>query len=317
VTLRRAAVVFALAASALLPVAAPTVVAAQTGGDCVVDPVTITCDAQVERPERPSGPRPGTGVPDDEDDGSGPSGPVVQEPRDLTGVETECSWQNVGGPVADSLRGRMTGVPDGAVFQIPVGCDYAELGDADPLNQARWVMPGDDAPPAPADPAVVAEGVLAQIQTRMNAPAVVSDPPLGTASVVTLPVFVQVTNWQGTVSDSGCDGPVCVEITATPTLTFDPGEPGSSAKVCTPPGTRFDPGGPDPVDQASAAGACAHVYTSRTGALDRPAEWPAQVTITWDVGWTSNVGVDGAFDPMSLSTAVPRAVNEVQTVVVG
>jgi hypothetical protein len=156
------------------------------------------------------------------------------------------------------------------------------------------------------------------VENRIEAPTLAMDPPEGTPSIVSLPVFVQVTNWQGEFSEQGCDptGAVCVTMTATPTLTFSPGEPGSAPITCNPPGTRFDPNGADPLVQASAPGACAHVYTERTGVGDRPAAWPAQVTVTWDVGWTSNVGPSGEFDPMELSTSVERQVNEVQTLVV-
>ncbi|HLM64770.1 MAG TPA: hypothetical protein VK306_10770 [Acidimicrobiales bacterium] len=172
---------------------------------------------------------------------------------------------------------------------------------------------------APPAPEVVAATLLARVAAQMHAPEVVADPPVGTASVVSLPVFVQVTNWAGTIADSDCVLGVCVEITAVPTLTFDSGEPGTSAVECAPPGTRFDPAGPDPVVQASAAGACAHVYTMRSGAAGRPGEWPGQVIVTWDVSWAATGAAEaaGTFPPQSLSTPVPRAVNEVQTVVVG
>jgi hypothetical protein len=210
----------------------------------------------------------------------------------------------------------MSNVPADAVVQIPVGCTSADLGGADPMNEARWVPPGEAAAAPPADPATVAEGLFATIDGQMNAPVVHADPPVEVPSVISLPVFIEVTNWQGELSRQGCDGPVCVELTATPTLVLEPGEPGSAPIVCDPPGTRFDPNGGDPVDQASAPGACAHVYTQRTGVDGRPEAWPARVVVTWDVAWTSNVGPSGAFDPMELSTTVERQVNEVQTFVV-
>lgn len=148
----------------------------------------------------------------------------------------------------------------------------------------------------------------------MHAPEVVADPPVGVASIITLPVFVQVSNWQGPIERERCIGSVCVTLTATPTLTFDPGEPGSSPIVCDAPGTRFDPDGADPEVQAAAPGACAHAYQSRTGAEDRPDAWPGEVTVTWEVAWSA-AGADGEFGPYPLTTAVPRAVDEVQTVV--
>ncbi|HEY8527849.1 MAG TPA: hypothetical protein VIL48_22995, partial [Acidimicrobiales bacterium] len=107
---------------------------------------------------------------------------------------------------------------------------------------------------------------------------------------------------------------VCVSLAAEPTLTFDPGEPGSSPIECDPPGTRFDPNGPDPEVQAAAPGACAYVYRYRTGTDDRPDAWPATVNVTWDISWTA-AGAEGTFPAQTLSTGVPREVDEVQTVV--
>jgi hypothetical protein len=160
----------------------------------------------------------------------------------------------------------------------------------------------------------VAADLLAQVESQMRAPQVVADPPLGTAAVITLPVFVQVTNWVDGIEEEECVLDVCVTLTASPTLTFDPGEPGSSPIECDPPGTRFDPNGPDPEVQASAPGACAHAYQARTGADGRPDEWPGEVSVTWEVSWTAGDAGD-TFEPMTLSTPLPRAVDEVQTVV--
>jgi hypothetical protein len=157
--------------------------------------------------------------------------------------------------------------------------------------------------------------MFAEAQAQMRAPQIVADPPVGKASIITPPVFVQVTNWvNGFVVGPNCIQGVCVTLTAVPTLTFDPGEPGSEPIVCEPPGTRFDPNGPDPEVQAAAPGACAHAYRARTGSDERPEAWPGQVTVTWDVSWTAG-GASGEFDPQALSTALPREVDEVQTVV--
>jgi len=307
----------AFVVAAAVPVLAASPVEAQT---CVVNPETIQCEVGTGVG---GGSRPGTdpsegGTPDGSGSGTGNSGP--QEPRDIRPVETQCTWETIGGPRADAIRNDMSNVPADALIQIPVGCTSADLGGADPNNEARWVPPGGEAPPRPRDPADVAAGVFAQVNDLMVAPAVTTDPPVGTPSIISLPVFVQVTNWQGPQSVGTCDGPVCVELTATPTLSFEPGEPGAAPVVCTPPGTRYDPAGGDPVDQALAPGACAHVYTERTGVAGRPDAWPAQVVVTWDVQWTSTIngaaGPSGGFDPMSLSTGVPRVVDEVQTIVV-
>jgi hypothetical protein len=133
-------------------------------------------------------------------------------------------------------------------------------------------------------------------------------------------VFVQVTDWVDEIADEACELGVCVSMVATPSLSFEPGEPGSEPIVCVPPGSRYNPAGGDPVAQAEVPGACAHVYTERTGVAGRPDFWSGQVVVTWDVQWTSTIdgaaGPGGGFDPISLSTGVPRVVDEVQTIVV-
>ena len=154
-----------------------------------------------------------------------------------------------------------------------------------------------------------------QVKTTMTAPAVAADPPVDTPSLVTLPVFVEVTNWQPARTERACEGAVCVSLTATPTLLLYSGEPEAEPVVCDPPGTRFDPDGAEPEVQASAPGACAYVYMLRSGVGGRPSAWPAEVRVTWDVTWQGG-GDSGEFDPMTLATAIPRQVSEVQTVVV-
>jgi hypothetical protein len=178
----------------------------------------------------------------------------------------------------------------------------------------RWVPTGGGAPsaPTPPEPGVVATLVLARVKAEMVAPSLGSDPPPGVAAVVNTPVFVEVTNWQPEIVDRDCVLGVCVTMTATPGLVFDPGD-GSEVVSCEPPGSRYDPALPL-VEQAQ--GACAHVYRLRTGAEGRPSEWPGLVTVTWNVSWTSNVGASGTYGPLSFSTGLPRAVEEVSTVVV-
>jgi hypothetical protein len=311
---RRTALITAMAtvASAVSFVLASSPADAQDQG-CVIDIDTLQCGVEVEVPG-PQVPPPVDGEPERPGQGGGDPGPSnPQPPPPDPGAgdgDGDCgAWEAIDGPVADGYRQDM-GLPAGTPLQI--------CADGNATGEMVRQAPEGDAAPVLPSPEQVAAGVLAEVENMISAPTVVMDPPEGTPSIVSLPVFVQVTNWQETFTEQGCDptGAVCVDMTATPTLSFSPGEPGSSAVVCEPPGTRFDPNGADPVDQASVPGACAHVYTERTGVADRPAAWPAQVTVTWEVAWTSNVGQSGAFDPMALSTTVERQVNEVQTIVV-
>lgn len=174
----------------------------------------------------------------------------------------------------------------------------------------RWVL---GAPVV--TPLDIATGLYQQIQGRMPDPAVVTNPPLGVASVVDVPVFVSISNWQPSVSLSESLAGVPVTVSATPLLLFNPGD-GSGAKSCTGPGRRFSPGGGDLWDQARAADACTHIYRQRTGAVGRPAAWPGVVTVRWSISWSAGDGSGGTFPSVDRTTPVPRSVEEVQSVVV-
>ena len=136
------------------------------------------------------------------------------------------------------------------------------------------------------------------------------------------PSFVTVDNWRDQVTDRQCDPnfpDFCVAVVAVPSLSWDPGEPGVEAEVCEGPGVPFDPAGPVPEVQAEAPGACAHTYLTRTGVVtfhNLPSNfgWEGTVTVVWTLTYTSPEG-SGSLPSVTKSTALPRAVDEVQTVV--
>jgi hypothetical protein len=183
-----------------------------------------------------------------------------------------------------------------------------ECSDGAVTFNFRWIFE-----PTPGD---VATEVRARIEGQLPAPVVTASPALGAASIIGVPTFVAVANWAGAVTDSGCAGAICVTVTATPAVRFTPGEPGAAAVSCAGGGTTFNRSIP-PKDQAELAGACAHTYRSRTGVDGRPAEWPGTVAVSWSISWQANNGQTGVLPSITRSTALPRAVQEVQTVVVG
>ena len=159
-----------------------------------------------------------------------------------------------------------------------------ECSDGTVTFNFRWIFE-----PTPGD---VATEVRARIEGQLPAPVVTASPALGTASIIGVPTFVAVANWNGAVTDSGCAGAICVTVTATPSLRFTPGEPGATAVACSGAGTTFNRSIP-PKDQAAIAGACAHIYRSRTGVNGRPAEWPGSVSVSWSISWQANNGQTG------------------------
>lgn len=173
----------------------------------------------------------------------------------------------------------------------------------------RWVI------------AVTPENLAAMARGRLvgslDAPVVQSSPPPGTASIVGVPVFVEVVNWTGVVSASECAGGLCVTVTATPSLVFRPGERGAPQVRCAGAGTRYSPSGSSPEEQAAGQGACAYAYRLRTGVDGRPSAWPGSVAVTWVVSWSATTGASGSLPSVTRTAAVPRPVEEVQSVVVG
>ena len=162
----------------------------------------------------------------------------------------------------------------------------------------------------PPPPGVVAQLLFARVKVEMDAPVLASDPPVGVSSVVNTPVFVEVTNWQSQITDSECVLGVCVTMTATPTLTFDPGDGRAhwcvirrGAGTC-----RVAPRWP------IRRSARAHTYLQRTGWPAGPTR-PGSVTVTWDVNWAGG-GTTGVFGPLVFSAPFARSVEEVSAVVV-
>jgi hypothetical protein len=226
----------------------------------------------------------------------------------MNGIHPDQICGYVVAPDQSLLRYYHPDAPDGYVLLYNI-CPREGLYYSEDTQAA----PGGGGPPPPT-PEEVAEGIWAEVQAQLLDPALETWPPPNRSSVLHLPSFVAVTNWQGTQTRHGCDGGVCVDLTATPTLTFDPGD-GSGAVTCAAGGTRFDPEGADP--EVQARGACAHPYPRRTGVDGRPAAWPGVVSITWDVHWEEDGGANesGDFDPVVLSTALPRVVTEWVSVV--
>jgi hypothetical protein len=299
------AIVVATFLVVLVPVATADPPAAAQEGGCSGDQQVIDC---IIGAPVPGSTGPLTGGENRQGQGTGRRIPMISS-FGLGGNRAGCGGSTITGTDANRQRDRLNDAPSTGVTNV---CGGAPEAGVDP-TRVQIVPEAADAP-APPTPDAVAVDLLAEAETQMRAPQVVADPPVGTPSIISLPVFVQVTNWVDGIEESDCVLGVCVTLTAEPTLTFDPGEPGSSPIVCEPPGTRFDPNGADPEVQAAAAGACAHAYQNRTGAEGRPDVWPGEVTVSWDVSWTAGEA-SGDFPAQDLSTSLPREVDEVQTVV--
>lgn len=239
-----------------------------------------------------------------------PGGPGTPGGNGGGGDDVRCYWVNLDEDLAE----------DDPTVYYDWGLDYPPEGveivwqewvcsDGRTTFDFRWIIP-----PTPANLASIARGRLVG---RLPQPVVESSPPTGTPSIVGVPVFVAVANWTGIVTEAECAGGLCVTVTATPALRFTPGQPDAAPVDCAGSGSRYVPGGEVASVQAAAPGACTFTYALRTGAAGRPSEWPGEVSVTWVLGWTASSGATGSLPSVTRTTAVPRAVSEVQTVVVG
>ena len=225
------------------------------------------------------------------------------------GPAPECYWVTID----DELPEDPTIFVDFGLEEPPEGVPILwqswECSDGRATFNFRWVI-------APT-PGALAETVRGRLIGQLPQPVVESSPPAGTASIIGVPVFVTVVNWTGVVTQTECAGGLCVTVTATPQLTFRPGEPGAPTVQCSGSGTRFAPDAGTPEAQASSPGACTWTYTTRTGANGRPSAWPGQASVSWTISWTATTGASGSLAAVTRSTDVPRPVAEVQTVIEG
>jgi hypothetical protein len=184
--------------------------------------------------------------------------------------------------------------------------------------QAKRDQYGCDAAAGPGlTPGRIAEAVAARVSGRLPDPEILSNPKPGVPSIINVPVFVEVLNWQEVFTDSGCapGGTLCITVTATPHLTFDPGEVGSTPVECQGAGSRYDPDSDSEPDE-QAEGACAHTYRKRTGTAGRPKAWPGRAIVTWTLSWTATNGDGDDLPDVTKVTQLPKSVVEVQSLLV-
>jgi hypothetical protein len=259
----------------------------------------------------------------DPDDSTDPADNDVDD----NGYDDGCYWVPFAEPLQSdpSFRDQLhPGIPDDYVIEY-YACNGGMVGSITNSTRARPPdEPADSAPAATAIPqAVLGEWARARASEILEQPEPVVTPAEAGQSVVGMPTFVAIGNWQDEILFDDirvCDPAfpaLCVGLTATLTMTFEPGEPGAPPLLCTPPGTYFDddPAAPAPVTQAQPP-ACAYTYTRRTTAGTGP--WVAEVRVEWDVAWYSTnplAPASGALEPITRSATFLRTVDEVQGVV--
>lgn len=270
------------------------------------------CHPEVEIPiEQPGS----TGTGPAGTDPGGPTTPTTLDPN-------RCEWSTY--PNQDHWRTVFPEAPEDAVFG-----EFHCFRDGQALYGPyvpEWIVPGEDAAVPGISPEQAARTLWARVEDTLLVPSVDTSPPPGTRSVVHLPTFFAVDNWQGQQHVSDCVSGVCLSLDATPSLSLTHGEQGSTTtKPCEDGGTRYDEHGPSAQDQADVDGACAHTYQHRTCVPDQagrclPADlddpWQAQLHVTWEIEWSGG-GQSGSIPPFTMdSSLIEIAVSDVSTVVV-
>jgi hypothetical protein len=247
--------------------------------------------------------------------------PVANGPAPAADVEPRCTWVRDPGALPGSDG--PGAFPDVGVRPADDAYLIFERCEGELTGRVQWSSPSDPEPTEPAPggatppaPEQLAAIVRVRLEGDLPEPLVTTSPAVGEAAIVNHPTFLAVENWTGTVTDEECAFVLCVTVAATPALTWTPGEPGSPTLACAGAGTRYLPDGPPPRQQAAQPGACAYAFQARTAAEGRPNEWPGTATVTWELSWTSTSGAGGTLPAITRSAQMPRAVEEIQAIVV-
>lgn len=149
----------------------------------------------------------------------------------------------------------------------------------------------------PVDP----EALARNVRITPASPVLVTSPPEA-EGLVGIDAWFWLEGW-GDASASATAGDVTVTVHASPqTLTVDPGD-GTGVVGCAGPPVPYSPG-------ADPAEGCTHVYESA-------GVFTATATLTYDVGFTSNVGDGGSLGTITTVGSVEVTVREAQAVVSG
>lgn len=154
------------------------------------------------------------------------------------------------------------------------------------------------------DPRVLLEDALARLS--IPDPVMAANPPLGSASLVRVPVWLWLDGgyWQARSATASAGG-ASATVTAEPVVArWSMGD--GTVVACDGPGRPWSAAAP------AAGSPCSHTYLTSSSAQAGDA-YPVTVTVTWSVSWTSTVpGVGGDLEDQTRSASVPVRVAEVQ-----
>jgi hypothetical protein len=170
--------------------------------------------------------------------------------------------------------------------------------NCDEVHQYVWIRQ--------EPPKVIASVALHDIRTELLAAPEPATSPPGRA-IVNLETWLSVTD-PGAISATASIPGLAVTVTATmsrTTWTFGH-SPGAVTVVCDAVGRRWS------VADDDDAAPCGHTFGR---ASDRNVVHPVEVTVAWDIVWSSTDGVIGDLDPITSDPAVfDLPVHEIQTI---
>jgi hypothetical protein len=172
-------------------------------------------------------------------------------------------------------------------------------------------QPGNSASLMPASLAELAEGRL-----PLPLPDIAFSPPLDDPDdfvLVNLPVWLRVQNW-APLTRTASAGPVTATVTAVPVRQewdFDPWSTTPELKGgCAAQGAQYDPSVPYEAQSSPCTFTFRHSSAGRRGSY--PDAYEAQLTVVYEVSWTSNLGVGGSLGELRRTTVRPVRVGEQQ-----
>ena len=147
--------------------------------------------------------------------------------------------------------------------------------------------------------------LMARSRLPVPEPQVQTSPPLDLEQIVNMASWLWIENW-APVSRSASAGSVTATVTARPVShrwVFGPGE----SKECLSPGKPYDYSRPAYEQSTDCSYTFAHSSTIQPDDV-----YHVEVSISWEVSWTSNIGAGGSLGPVTRSTSLDMVVGEVQ-----
>lgn len=231
--------------------------------------------------------------------GSGPSGGGSSS-------GSACTWTELS---TGAVPGLAAGGPTPGNWWIE-SCPVAGGGLA---TTVLWITSLASAPPASGtSPSLIAQ--QAEKSIPLPLPGLEFNPSDYSVTNLATWLWIDPAMWHAYSASASAAG-ITATVTAAPvSVTWTMGD-GSSGVVCAGPGVPYDQSIPS--DQQSTY--CSYVYRRSsagepTSGGPNSASFPVAAIVTWQVSWTSSVGVSGVLPPLYTSATAARRVEQIESI---